>query len=111
MSFEYPVCTREMVDIEGLTEKWNQSPDIVNHLHKQLTHGEYALINFIVNEGLKDILGQQPADDNPIEDDPFAKPNPDYGISLPIFDDDDPFARPIQTPDESDDPDLEEETE
>lgn len=111
MTFMYPVCTREEVDIDELIYKWNQSPEIVNHLHKQLTNGEYALINFIVNEGLTDIRGQEPGIDEPIEDDPFAKPNPDYGISLPIFDDDDPFARPIQTPDESDDSDLEEETE
>lgn len=94
MSFKYPVCTRELIDIDDLIEKWNESPDVVNPLCHVLTQGEYALINFIVNEGLKDIRGQEPDIEEP-DDDPFGKPNPDYGIENPILDED-PFATPVK---------------
>lgn len=94
MSFIYPVTIQQEVDIDELITKWNTDPNVVNPLSRNLTIGEYALINLIVAEGLNDILGQQIAPDNPIEDDPFAKPNPDYGIMPPIYEDDDPYATP-----------------
>lgn len=92
MTFKYPVCIRGEADIDELIKKWNTSPIIVNYLTKHLDIWEYSLINFIVNEGLRDILGQQPDIEEP-DDDPFAKPNPDSDIRVPILDDD-PFATP-----------------
>ena len=96
MGFKQRFCFEVDVDIEELIYKWTQDPKIVNYLIEVLSVEEYALINMIVMEGLNDILGQQPADDEPIEDDPYARP----GIAHPWLDpdnpdDNDPFAHPI----------------
>lgn len=92
--FKYPICIPEELDIDELIDKWNNDSKIVNYFHRQFTPGEYALINFILNEGLKDIRGQEP-DITPPDDDPYNRPN----IDNPNLDpdnpnDDDPYARP-----------------
>lgn len=92
---EYPVCIRETLDMEALIDKWNKNEVLIHKMNQIFTRGEYSLINFIVNEGLKDIYGQQP-DITPPGDDPFASP----GINRPNLDpdnpeDDDPFAKPV----------------
>lgn len=92
--FKYPICIPEELDIDELIDKWNNDSKIVNYFHRQFTPGEYALINFILNEGLKDVRGQEP-DITPPDDDPYNRPN----IDNPNLDpdnpsDDDPYARP-----------------
>lgn len=95
MGFSQRFCFEVDVDIEELMYKWNEDPKIVNNLIEALSFSEYALINMIVTQGLNDILGQEPAEDDPIDDDPFERP----GINNPNLDpdnpnDEDPFARP-----------------
>ena len=93
--FTQQFCMRFSVDIEELMWKWQNDSDLIKTLYDRLTFEEYALINMIVGQGLMDILGQQPMEDEPIEDDPHSRPiigtpnlNPDNSK------DEDPYARP-----------------
>lgn len=93
--FDYTICVPDSFDIDELINKWNKDSKIVNYFHRNFTAGQYALINFIVNEGLMDVRGQQIADDPIIDDDPYARPdidNPNLNPGTPS--DEDPYSRP-----------------
>ena len=85
------------VDIDELWHIFYTSSDIKNTLNRELGMEGTSLIYSIVNNALSDLKAQIPSIDDDV-DDPFAKPNPDQGISPPIFDGDDPFAG-VLTPD------------
>lgn len=95
MTFKVPFCVQQYVDIDELIQKINEDYKFINFCHKYFTIEEYALVNFILNEGLRDILGQNPADDPIIIDDPYARPSentPNLNPEIPS--DEDPFAMP-----------------
>lgn len=103
-------------DLDNMKHILNTDKDIKNMFHRKFEHEEVSLLYFIINSGIDDLIAQIPDIDEPT-DDPFAKPNPDWGVMPPIFNGDDPFARPNgwtgggagpDLPDVPDNPDPEE---
>lgn len=100
MTFMYPVCEDTEIDIDDLIGALESADYLQEVAIKFLGRPQVALLKFIVSEGLRDIRGQEPMNPMPPEeDDPLAKPNPDYGIMPPIFEGDDPFAKPSKPSD------------
>lgn len=94
------------VDLDKMREIFETSRDIRNTLCRELGDDATALLYYIVYNGIDDLKAQVPSIDDTL-DDPYATPNPDYGIEQPIYKDDDPWATPAGGEEDKDLPDQE----
>lgn len=91
-----PISFTTQIDSDKIISKLEYDVELVNTLIRTLGINEYNIVLFLVKEGMKSLVANVPSygETPEIDDDPFAKPNPDAGLSTPNFTGDDPYARP-----------------